>query len=605
MTQNQDFSFSSIKEILSQIGGSQSQLYLPSIQRHFVWKPEKICKMFDSLMRGYPIGTFLFWEVPDEKRHDYAFYQFIQHYSEFDNYENDVAPVDLPKGIIGILDGQQRLNSMFVALSGSYCEFNNASGAWTTKSYNYDKKHFYINLLGTPDEDDHWAYDFRFLSDDEHTRLKKNHTSMWCRVGKAMHWEGDDEVAQALNELTQGHSYDPEQTEKALDILKHLKEILQKEDAIAAFWVRNKELSEALEIFIRVNRGGIQLSSMDLYFSTIAAFWKEGRYEVEKFLGEINSVSDRGFNFEISSLVLASLALSDGPIQLNVESFGPKHVEAIKSRWTDICNHMMAAAELLHTWGFDGNNNISIHAGLPVALAHKSGYDMSASAEELRRLVIRSLISDFYARGTSRRNKILIEIREFMAKDAERHKSFNLERLMGTIKLPVGISFQVIDETIEELLTTEIWKPKAYLLLSLLHGHHALHQTYFDKDHIHPQKKFSDLSQYDLAPEEEAQWREKRDQLPNIQLLQGSVNRSKQDEPFADWLNTFRPDKQQRDRYLDENDIPTDCSLDFKDFPKLFEKRKELLRKKLYAILGAKNPTVIKAEPSISDSLPS
>ena len=36
---------------------------LPAIQREFVWKPEQIERLFDSLMQGYPFGTFLFWKV--------------------------------------------------------------------------------------------------------------------------------------------------------------------------------------------------------------------------------------------------------------------------------------------------------------------------------------------------------------------------------------------------------------------------------------------------------------------------------------------------------------------------------------------------------------
>jgi len=37
--------------------------YLPAIQREFVWPPEKIEALFDSILRGYPIGTLLIWDV--------------------------------------------------------------------------------------------------------------------------------------------------------------------------------------------------------------------------------------------------------------------------------------------------------------------------------------------------------------------------------------------------------------------------------------------------------------------------------------------------------------------------------------------------------------
>ena len=43
-----------------------NQLFLPALQRKFVWKTEQIEGLFDSIMQGYPIGTFLFWELNDK-----------------------------------------------------------------------------------------------------------------------------------------------------------------------------------------------------------------------------------------------------------------------------------------------------------------------------------------------------------------------------------------------------------------------------------------------------------------------------------------------------------------------------------------------------------
>ena len=55
----------SIKDVLVEI--EDGKLFLPAIQRKFVWSEEQITKLFDSLMRGYPIGTFLFWQIDKEK----------------------------------------------------------------------------------------------------------------------------------------------------------------------------------------------------------------------------------------------------------------------------------------------------------------------------------------------------------------------------------------------------------------------------------------------------------------------------------------------------------------------------------------------------------
>ena len=53
----------SISDAISRIRAHQ--LLLPAIQREFIWSHEKIEWLFDSLLQGFPIGSFLFWEVRD------------------------------------------------------------------------------------------------------------------------------------------------------------------------------------------------------------------------------------------------------------------------------------------------------------------------------------------------------------------------------------------------------------------------------------------------------------------------------------------------------------------------------------------------------------
>jgi len=43
-----------------QLNSEKSVVELPSIQRGFVWKPKQVEDLWDSLLRGYPIGSFLF-----------------------------------------------------------------------------------------------------------------------------------------------------------------------------------------------------------------------------------------------------------------------------------------------------------------------------------------------------------------------------------------------------------------------------------------------------------------------------------------------------------------------------------------------------------------
>ncbi|RVB46307.1 DUF262 domain-containing protein, partial [Mesorhizobium sp. M7A.F.Ca.CA.001.06.1.1] len=71
-----------IAEVLGRI---QTKSYvLPAIQREFVWKPEQIERLFDSLMQGYPFGTFLFWKVEAVTSGKFKFYDFVLNYHQRD-----------------------------------------------------------------------------------------------------------------------------------------------------------------------------------------------------------------------------------------------------------------------------------------------------------------------------------------------------------------------------------------------------------------------------------------------------------------------------------------------------------------------------------------
>ena len=49
----------------------------PAFQREFVWEIEQIEKLFDSIMRGYPISSMLLWRVEGKSKSKWKFYKFI------------------------------------------------------------------------------------------------------------------------------------------------------------------------------------------------------------------------------------------------------------------------------------------------------------------------------------------------------------------------------------------------------------------------------------------------------------------------------------------------------------------------------------------------
>jgi len=95
------------------------QYFLPAIQREFVWKPEQVIRLFDSILRRYPISSFLFWELKPENRDKWEVYNLISNFSEV-NAHNDLANTNCVQQLTLILDGQQRLTSLLIGLKGSF-----------------------------------------------------------------------------------------------------------------------------------------------------------------------------------------------------------------------------------------------------------------------------------------------------------------------------------------------------------------------------------------------------------------------------------------------------------------------------------------------------
>ena len=107
-----------IAEVMRDI--SNNKYVLPSIQREYVWDTEQIETLFDSLMQDYPIGAFLFWEIEKSRLQDYDFYEFLRNYHEKNNTHNKKVDLKGSDGVTAVLDGQQRLTSIYIGLKGSY-----------------------------------------------------------------------------------------------------------------------------------------------------------------------------------------------------------------------------------------------------------------------------------------------------------------------------------------------------------------------------------------------------------------------------------------------------------------------------------------------------
>src|SRR5271167_3348907 len=107
------------ESIATAINRMNREYFLPAIQREFVWKPDQIMQLFDSIMRGYPISSFLFWELKPENRDKWQVYKFLDK-AQYGGIHNELANKDGVANLTLVLDGQQRLTSLIIGLRGTY-----------------------------------------------------------------------------------------------------------------------------------------------------------------------------------------------------------------------------------------------------------------------------------------------------------------------------------------------------------------------------------------------------------------------------------------------------------------------------------------------------
>jgi len=585
-----------VKEIVEMIG--RNEVYLPAIQRKFVWEPDQTESLFDSIMRGYPIGTFLFWFIRGEKKNDYTFYKFIQDYHERDRYLNDIAPKpELREEIIGVLDGQQRLGSMYISFQGTYAY--KKPYARRANDNAFPKRKLYLNLLKEPieKEGEDFVYEFKFLTDNEARHFDEKH--LWFLVRNVLTWGEDPEIDEYYDKLLENDKI-PESVKEIIknkrkDIKKvlrilHLRLVLDK--LISYYKIEEQDLDNILDIFVRVNSGGTILSKSDLLFSTIVANWEEGRQEIESFLQSINKRGD-GFWFDNDFIMRSCLVLTDCPILFKVKSFKKENIMKIKSKWEGITSSISKAVDLLVEFGFNGENLTSQNGVIPIAYHFLKGGDGSdESKNNIRKYIIHALLKQTYG---GQGDRVLANIRDALTEKESKEngsKRYKLRQntfsfdLLKNAKLPGAKSLKITDDDVEEIL--EYRKgPYTFMVLSLLYPNLRLGQVKFHQDHIHPASLFTDakLRKYGISQDKWKKWQEMKDMLPNLQLMEGSENESKNKTPFKDWLNNTYSDETERNNFMKDNYIPEGISIEFIDFEMFYEKRKKILEEKIKEVL--------------------
>ena len=576
-----------VKETIESI--QRHEYVLPAIQREFVWKPEQIQRLFDSLMQGYPFGTFLLWRVQAENSSKYRFYDFVRNYHEKDNPHCPQLAL-LTNPVTAVLDGQQRLTALYIGLCGSMAI--KQPNKWWNNPDAFPTRHLYLDLLASiePNEEGD-QYRFEFLTQHQIEQADSSATC-WFKVGDILTMQaGPSMLRWLINKELQ-----TEQLDGAFSTLAKLHLVVHTKPIIAYYDEKSQDLSTVLNIFIRLNSGGTVLSYSDLLLSIAVAQWSnlDARQEIHTLVDELNKTGEH-FTFTQDLVLKAGLLLTNiGSVGFRVENFNQENMAILEENWPQVRQILILAVRLLASFGFNGQNLRASSAILPIAyylyqLRPGDGYLTTAAytgdRKEVKVWLTKSLLKSSGIWGSGL-DTLLTALRETISIDGQ--DKFPVNELETTMARR-GKSLIFEPEELDQLVDLKYGNHLTFALLSFLFPFVDCRNK-FHIDHIFPRAQFSKpkLRKLGLSEAEIDEFQEKRDGLANLQLLDGAVNLEKQATLPAEWLQNAFSDEQSRENYCEKhylNNVPNDM----RDFLTFYETRRRLLRQRLAQLLDQKN----------------
>lgn len=533
---------------------SNGGLWLPNIQRPFVWSEEQIEKLFDSIMREYPISTLLVWRTREKVKHRKFITDWKDSLKVSDAYVMENADA---KGLV--LDGQQRLQSLIIGLAGSYngreLHFDVLSGAKASP----EDIRYRFRFLPAASAQWPWVKFKDVLKDMSRGRkLAMEVAQDVCAAGPA--GLSDDDAKRVQKNIARAqHEFISDE-----NISYQLLDGVDDPDAYTT--------EDVVEIFIRANSGGTKLGKSDLLFSLLASEWALADEEMEELLEELNRT---GYGFDRDFVLKSCLVMLGQGAKYEVTKFRKPEVrEAFVKNWTELSDAIKAVRDFLHGKTFlKSDKAVPSYLGLIPLIYLRYTYPDQWNATAGREdYVLRTMLTGAFS-GTPD------NLVDRCVKSIDERKAFELDEIFHIIRSD-GRSLEVTPETI---IGTRYGKPQSHLIFNLWYRafdyEPALEDNLPQQDHIFPQSFLN--SQKELNPQtgrsRKMYWADEQHQIANLALLTAKENgfQGKSGELPETWIP-----KQIKDDsgFLDRHLIPKDPELwKSANFRKFIEARKALI----------------------------
>ncbi|MCY3878874.1 MAG: DUF262 domain-containing protein [Rhodobacteraceae bacterium] len=573
-----------IKQALNNI--ISNEYVLPAIQREFVWSPDQICRLFDSVMQGYPFGEFLFWRIEPERSADYRYYGFVCDYHQRDNpHCPDLG--QLPnRQITAVLDGQQRLTAFNIGLRGSLAV--KLPYKWWSSEDAFPQRFLALDLVAPNERDEEgsrFAFDFV-----EESLLGQYGDRLWFRVSDIVGIKSGPDMLDWL--IAKGVAN--EDLSRAHRVLDRLYRVVHMEPTVAYYEEKNQDIEHVLSIFIRRNSGGTTLSYSDLLLSIATSQWKtmDARKEVHRLVDDLNQIGP-GLGLTKDFVLKAGLMLTDiANVGFQVRNFTQANMEILEENWQKIRNALVETVQIVTGFGFNAYNIRAASALLPIAyfvyrIEAPTNFDTHSSYEcdrkSIRQWLTRSILkaSGIWGSGL---DTLLTALRDVI-RDADERRFPATE--MGRVMAQRGKSLEFSPEEIEDLADMGIGDRRTFGLLALLSPFIDFQRNQFHIDHIFPRSRFTRkcLKDAGIVVEQMDVFMDYANRIANLQLLDGPSNLEKQATPPAEWIKSQYPDEEARDHYCKKyflDDIPSDIS----DFLEFYETRRARLQDRISELVN-------------------
>ncbi|WP_338142478.1 GmrSD restriction endonuclease domain-containing protein [Fructilactobacillus sanfranciscensis] len=479
------------------------------------------------------------------------------------------------------MDGQQRLNSLYIGIKGTYAE-KLPRKHWTNSEDNFPPMKLYLEIknIYTSDSEIDKQYNFKFLRKDQVKEFNKK-SQFWFEVGKILTLSKSRDQLLYLQKIGLGDN------EHSAILLKRLSSVLNKDTELTYYVEDEQNLDKVLDIFIRTNDGGTKLTFSDLLMSVLTANWPDAREKFNRLIQEVYSYGD----FTISSdlILKTTLVLFSNDIKNRVKNFDNDTVNKIIKNWDSIRKSILSTFKMFYCMGFRNKTFPAKSAAIPIILyvydnkmyndIVKNKFFENKSAistnQKIKKWLLLAFLKHVFSGQT---DSVLKDIRHIIRKNGD--QDFPIEKIIDSSKNNPTKNYSFDSEIVDGLFQTTYGNPDVFFILSLYYPELDYFNQDFHIDHIHPKDKFLDEKYMkSIFSEDTIQWiNDNWNCLGNLELLNGEKNESKKDKPLKSWS--------------EENKIPNsfffvddDISLRLEDFKEFYSNRVANMKQRLFDLL--------------------